>query len=314
MNFKKTYPLLFTGIFFLTLVSGITQVGAIESKAMPIDEDFSTPTPKGAVKAATATPSAKAVASASASSSAASKSTITLSKATIYKGEVSATPSAVGKLLVKTDSGDKNIDTDKVTKIYTYDSGRRVAMTLTKVRVPDKVVVIGETNETSKALLARYVMVMNKQADDMSRGSMYGVVSSREASGAAFTLQVKSPNKDETMNFVLNASSIITVKDVTAPKLSDIKIGDRVTLTYVTTKDLSTITRIHSIPGRAAGLLRDIRESTGSASAAPSASASATTKATASPRSNVQGASTAATGKPTATAKTTVKPVATAAN
>lgn len=286
---KKTYTGLFTLIFFTLLTSAIVPVAAIDTKTNQVTEDFSeSPTPKAAVKSASTSPSAVPTVS---------------TKTTVYKGEVSATPSAIGKFLVKTDDGDKNVDTDKKTKVFSFDTGKRVASTVSKLKVTDKVVVVGNLTSDNKSLLATYVLVFNKKAPEQTRNSMYGTVSSREASGSAFTLVVKSPNKDESTNFLLNSSSNLKVKDLENPKLSDIKIGDRVTLIYTIDNGVNTITRIFAIPGRAAGLLREIRESSGSASASPSAS----------PAASVKGAATTKTSSPSATAKpaATVKSSAT---
>lgn len=284
---KKTYSGIFTLIFFTLLTSAIVPVAAIDNKVSQVTEDFSvSPTPKGAVKAASTSPSALPTVS---------------TKTTIYKGDVSATPSAIGKFLVKTDEGDKNVDTDKKTKVYSFDTGKRVATTVSKLKVSDKVVIVGNMTSDNKSLLASYVLVFNKKVAEPTKNAMYGTVSSREASGSAFTLVVKSPSKDETTSFLINSSTSVKVKDLENPKLSDIKIGDRVTLIYTIDGGVNTVTKIFAIPGRASGLLREIRESSGSASTSPVAS----------PSPSVKGAATTKTSSPSATAKSTVKPSAT---
>jgi hypothetical protein len=284
---RKTYTGIFTIIFFTLLTSTIIPVAAIDNKAKQVTEDFSeSPTPKGTVKSASTAPEA-----------------IT-NKILIYKGEVSATPSAIGKFLVKTDSADKNIDTDKNTKVYNYDSGKRAVSAVNKLKVTDKVVVIGNNTADNKSLLANYVMVFNKQPTEKLKSAMYGIVSSREATGSSFTLEVKNPLKDESTHFILNQSTSVSVKDLEYPKLSDIKIGDRVTLVYTTENELNTATRIFAIPGRASGLLREIRESSNAAvataSASPSVKSATTTKPSATPSHSAKMSS-----KPAVTVKPT---------
>jgi hypothetical protein len=293
MNIKKTYSALFTIIFFVLITSAIVPVGAVQ-------EDFSdSPSPKATAKT-TASPKV-AAASTSASPSATPKSSISPSpsskanqdtpteKMSVLKGEVSATPSAIGKFLINVDGSDKNVDTDKKTKVYSFDSGKKTAITVSKLKIKDKVVVIGQTTADTKSFLARYILVMNNPVASLKRNSMYGIVATREASGAAFIIDVKSPNKDDEKKFTLNSSTVVIVKDIENPKLSDIKIGDRVTLTYYKDGTTNFATRILSNPGRAAGLLKDIRDASTSASPKASTSAlpTATAKSSASPTAKV---------------------------
>jgi hypothetical protein len=302
---KKYYSLLSTIIVFTILTSTITPV---------IGQETSTPKPTPTGKA-TATPaSAK-----TATSSAAPKTESSTTKTTVYKGEVSATPSAIGKFLVKVADQEKNVDTTKTTKVLSFEKVKTV-ITVPKLKVGDSVAVIGQLSDDSKTLIAKYILVLSKNAPENNKKSLYGTVSSKESTDTnTFILQIKSPSKDEKEDkYILNAETSIKVKDLEAPKQNDIKIGDRVTLTYTedTETGTKTVTRIFAIPGRAAGLLRDIRESSTSAkpaSKAPSASpaatessavkSAATTKSSASPKATV-------TPKATATPKTTAKPIA----
>ncbi len=264
---KKYYSIGLTILFFSIVTSVISPTVAIQGNAaspspsaLP-EEDFSSDTPKP-----TNTPVARGLtrnASASASPQAQ-----TSGKTIVYKGEVTATPSAVGKFIVSTADGQKNVDTDKSTKVWIFDKGQKTVSTVSKIKMGDSVAAIGQMTSDNKALLARFVLVMRNQPQEKPRSAMYGVVSNREASGsAAFVLEIKSPNKDDKNNYLVNAETTVKVKDNEAPKLSDIKIGDRVTFTYY--KDDKTnenvITRIFVIPGRAAGLLKDIRDASAAA-------------------------------------------------
>ncbi len=298
MNIKKSYSGIFTIIFFVLIVSSIVPVAALENKTLP-EEDFSSPTAKGAVKAATTAPQASTGAVAASS------------KIVVYKGEVSATPSAIGKFLVKTNEGDKNVDTDKKTKVFAYDATRKTVTTVARLKVTDKVIVVGQVTTDGKSLLAQHILVITKKTVDQEKSALYGTVSNREASGSAFTISVKSPSQNDEEELTLNANTAVTVKDVEAPKLSDIKIGDRVTLTYYTQNNVNYATRVLAIPGRAAGLLREIRESSSSASTNPIASPTAAVKSAATTKpaaSATPSASSKATTKPSATAKPSVTP------
>ncbi len=269
---KKYYSIGLTILFFTLITSIISPSVAIEGNAQgkpikEVEEDFSTPTQKP-----TSTPVAKGLTRQSASSSAEpteKPKTVASQKMVVYKGEVSATPSAVGKFLVTTAEGQKNVDTDKSTRVYIFDKGQKTIASVSKIKMGDKSVSIGQVTEDGKALLAKYVLIMRNTPTEKTKNAKYGIVSSREASSSSsFVLQIKSPSKDEkTENYLINAETTVKVKDVENPQLSDIKIGDRVTFTfYVDEKtNQNIITRIFSIPGRAAGLLKDIRDASAAA-------------------------------------------------
>jgi hypothetical protein len=265
---KKYYSIGLTILFFTILTSVISPTVAIEGNAQvkEVEEDFSTsPTPKVA-----ATPAVKGLTKQSpqTSSTPAARNTAN-QKMIVYKGEVSATPSAVGKFLITTADGQKNIDTDKSTKVFIFDKGTKIVSLVSKIKIGDNAIAIGSIVEDGKALLAKYVVINKNPPLDNPRNAKYGLVSSREASGtAAFVLQIKSPSKDEKVaSYTVNAETVVKVKDNDSSKLSDIKIGDRVTFTfYVDEKTKQNIiTRIFVIPGRAAGLLKDIRDASAAA-------------------------------------------------
>jgi hypothetical protein len=296
---KRYYSIIFTIFAFSLLTQSVVPVVALEE--LP-DENFEeSPSPKASVKATTtpkpvATSAVKA-ATATSTPKGSAAAVVSNAKLTVLRGTLSATPSAVGKLLVKNSDGDdNNVDTDKNTKIFSIsETGVKSKTTLSKFKLNDKVIAVGNKNSDGKSLLATY-LIQNNQVEDIPRTGVYGVISTREASGAAaFKLEVKSPNKDEKQNFIVNADTVVRVKDIDSPKLSDIKIGDRVTLlAYKDEKtDVNFVTRIFVLPGRAAGLLRDIREASASASPATTpkssaaASGSATVKATSSPTNKV---------------------------
>lgn len=301
---NKYVQIAITVTIFTTIMSIISPVVSIQSNAATkdVEEDFSTSaTPKGKVLAATSSAAATAKASTKASDTATPKPVKQSSKNTVYKGEISATPSAVGKFNVTTSDGEKTIDTEKTTKVFILDKNQKTPSTVAKLKVGDKVIVIGNMSDDDKTLVAKFVMVIKTTTSETPHAAMYGVVTSREASGSAFILHIKGPTDDKDKPFTLNNDSVIKVKDLDAPKLSDVKIGDRVTLTYATdTLGINHITRIYVIPGRASGLLRDIRESSAAADKAekdekqlnakvsPSASPSKTTtpSATASSATN----------------------------
>lgn len=295
---KKYYSIGLTVLFFTIVTSVISPTVAIEGNAQStkdVVEDFSTATPK-----ITASPVARGLTTRNASASGApqeNNSGSSNQKMIVYKGEVTATPSAVGKFLITTADGQKNVDTDKATKVFLFDKGVKSVISISKVKIGDSAVAIGQMTEEGKALLAKFVLVTRNAPAEKARNAKYGIVSSREASGsAAFVLSIKSPGKDDKVtDYTVNADTVVKVKDLDAPKLSDIKIGDRVTFTfYVDDKSgKNIITRIFVIPGRAAGLLKDIRDASAAAekqsndeknlkaTAKPSASASTSPKATA---------------------------------
>lgn len=301
---KKNYPIAITVIIFTILMSTISPVVGQESKIATI---LPSATPKATASAKpTVTPQSTKIAS----SSAIPKSQISNDKLKVYKGEISATPSAIGKFLVKVAGEDKNVDTNKTTKVFIFDKIKTIS-TVAKLKLGDQVVVIGEISDDTKTMTAKYVLVIRNELDASSRKSLYGTVSNRESTDTeTFILTIKSPIKDQKEDkYVLNKDTVIKVKDIDSPKLNDIKIGDRVTLVYAEDSETGTktVTRIYAIPGRAAGLLRDIRES----------SLSADKKETTTPTSSpILGASTKSspTAKPTATTKptATVKPTVSA--
>ncbi|MDQ3098471.1 MAG: hypothetical protein M3Q44_01885 [bacterium] len=252
---KKYYSIALTILFFSIVTSVISPTVTIEGNAQvkEIEEDFSTsPTPKSS--GSSASPQARSTSN---------------QKTIVYKGEISATPSSVGKFLVSTADGQKNVDTDKSTKVYIFDKGIKTASTVARIRMGDNSATIGQLTEDGKALLAKYILITRNPLTDKPRSAKYGLVSSREASGtAAFILQIKSPSKDEKVaNYTVNAETVVKVKDIDTSKLSDIKIGDRVTFTYYVDEKTgqNIITRIFVIPGRASGLLKDLRDASAAA-------------------------------------------------
>lgn len=258
---KKYYSIGLTIVFFAFLTSLISPNVVVNTQAQTneIEEDFSTPVPN-----ASQTPKSSSTAAAKASTNPTTNPETQSKKMIAYKGDISATPSAIGKLLILTPDGQKNIDTDKLTKVFVYDKGIKTISTVAKIKMGDQSSIIGAPTTDGKSLLAKYILINRNPIQEPPKSSKYGLVASREASGtAAFVLQIKSPNKDEeTTNYIVNNETTVTVKDNDSSKLSDIKIGDRVTFTFY--KDEKTnnnlITRVFVIPGRAAGLLKDIRE------------------------------------------------------
>lgn len=259
---KKYFSICLTILFFTLITSIISPTIAVNGNAATTlpEEDFSaTPTAKAKSTPASLSSSPKATGSAQAANV----------KTTVYKGEISATPSAVGKLLISTNTGEKNVDTDKATRVFIFDKNLKTASTVQRIKKGDNAVAIGALTADKKSLLAKYIFILKDTATQNSRKSQYGVITSREASGtAAFVLQIKNPGKDEkNESYTVNAETTVRVKDIETPKLSDIKIGDRVTFTYYIDEktNANIITRIFVIPGRAAGLLKEIRDASAAA-------------------------------------------------
>ncbi|MDQ3239012.1 MAG: hypothetical protein M3P33_00670 [bacterium] len=285
---KNNLSIIFTLLTFVLITQAITPVFGVTGP----DEDFSTSTPIASTKPiATATGQVKsATAPPIASPSAVIKQPInSLSKngkLITISGTLSATPSAIGKFLIKREDVGQSIDTDKNTKIISISStNQKTKILLSKIKINSPIIVVGEKSLTGNIFLASYV-ISPTQTIVKPKVPSYGVVSNREASGAAtFILEIKSPNSEEKTKFVINSETTVKVKELVAPKLSDIKIGDRVTLlSYFDEKlGVNFVTHIFAIPGRASGLLRDMREASPTATATSTIKPAPTKESTASP-------------------------------
>jgi hypothetical protein len=189
------------------------------------------------------------------------KDSLTLENPTINTGKYLPDNSDTKNISVKSEDNEENLDYQitKQTKFYTIDNHKKKLIRNSELDPDLPVYIIADDQASPSAFI-----VFQQSDTPTSNAYSIGEITDKSASlGGDFIFEIQEKHSDKASHSVLvnKDTAIINAEKESELSPTDIKLGDKVAVTYIQEADQNVATKLYVQHGQAAGILKDLRNS-----------------------------------------------------